>query len=82
MIVFNSLKRKKATLKFCQIVRAVVSHERAMKAQAKKMNVDSLKSGADQGAESAEMKIAKVAFFCKIDLGSDNTKNSIQIVGF
>jgi len=44
-----------------QIVRAVVSHERAMKAQAKKMNVDSLKSGADQGAESAEMKIAKVA---------------------
>ena len=34
-----------------------------MKAQAKKMNVDSLKSGNDQGAESAEMKIAKVGFF-------------------
>ena len=41
----------------------MVSHERAMKAQAKKMNVDSLKSGADQGAESAEMKIAKVGLF-------------------
>jgi len=42
------------------IVKAVVSHERAMKAQAKKMNVESLKSGAES-AESAEMKIAKVA---------------------
>ena len=37
----------------------MVSHERAMKAQAKKMNVESLKSGAES-AESAEMKIAKV----------------------
>ena len=33
-----------------------------MKAQAKKMNVESLKSGNDQNAESAEMKIAKVKF--------------------
>ena len=33
-----------------------------MKAQAKKMNVESLKSGNDQNAESAEMKIAKVRF--------------------
>ena len=37
-----------------------MSHERALKAQAKKMNVDSLRSGTEQNAESAEMKIAKV----------------------
>ncbi|XP_023330327.1 compound eye opsin BCRH1 [Eurytemora carolleeae] len=45
---------------YAQIVKAVVSHEAALKAQAKKMNVESLRSG-DQSGESAEMKIAKVA---------------------
>ena len=34
-------------------------HEAALKAQAKKMNVESLRSG-DQSGESAEVKIAKV----------------------
>ena len=46
---------------YSQIVKAVVSHEAALKAQAKKMNVDSLRSNADAKAESAEVRIAKVA---------------------
>ena len=44
-----------------QIVKAVVAHESAMKAQAKKMNVDSLKSNQKDGEASSEVKIAKVA---------------------
>lgn len=42
------------------IVTTVAAHERAMKEQAKKMNVASLRSGGDQGG-SAEAKLAKVA---------------------
>jgi hypothetical protein len=40
-------------------VKAVVMHEAALKAQAKKMNVESLRAG-DQSGDSAEFKIAKV----------------------
>ena len=58
------------------IVQAVVQHEAALKvnpffilfiviknnkAQAKKMNVESLRSGSKEDEESAEVKIAKVA---------------------
>lgn len=39
---------------------AVASHEKAMREQAKKMNVTSLRSG-DQSSTSAEFKLAKVA---------------------
>lgn len=46
---------------YSQIVKAVISHESALKAQAKKMNVESLRSNADSNAESAEIRIAKVA---------------------
>eukprot|EP00094_Tigriopus_californicus_P004155 TCALIF_04003-PA protein Name:"Similar to Compound eye opsin BCRH2 (Hemigrapsus sanguineus)" AED:0.27 eAED:0.27 QI:0/0.4/0.18/0.81/1/1/11/0/584 len=46
---------------YSQIVYAVVAHERALKAQAKKMNVESLRSNTDANAESAEVRIAKVA---------------------
>jgi len=47
---------------YSQITKAVVSHEAGMRAQAKKMNVESLKqTGGDANADSAEMKIAKVA---------------------
>jgi len=42
------------------IVMAVVSHEKALKEQAKKMNVESLRSG-EQANQNAEVKIAKVA---------------------
>jgi len=45
---------------YSQIVMAVVKHERALREQAKKMNVDSLRQG-NEADESAEMKIAKVA---------------------
>jgi len=44
------------------IVKAVVSHESAMRAQAKKMNVSNLRSTGTEG-ESAEMRVAKVAVF-------------------
>jgi len=43
------------------IVKTVVAHEAVMAAQAKKMNVGSLRSGTE--GESAEMRVAKVAIF-------------------
>lgn len=48
---------------FCyyHIVQAIVHHEKALRDQAKKMNVASLRSNADANAQSAEMRIAKVA---------------------
>merc|ERR1711872_133212 len=45
---------------YTKIVKAVVMHEATLKAQAK-MNVDSLRSNADDGKDSAEVRIAKVA---------------------
>jgi len=48
---------------FCyyHIVGAIIHHERELRAQAAKMNVTSLRSNADANAESAEIRIAKVA---------------------
>ena len=46
---------------YVQIVKAVVAHEAAMKAQAKRMNVKSLKSNQKDTEASVEVKIAKVA---------------------
>jgi len=43
------------------IVKAIVAHESSMRAQAKKMNVSNLRSNADAQAQSAEVRIAKVA---------------------
>lgn len=43
------------------IVKAIVAHEKAMREQAKKMNVSNLRSNAEANAQSAEMRIAKVA---------------------
>merc|ERR1712215_287413 len=43
------------------IIKSVAAHESAMRAQAKKMNVTSLRSGTE--GESAEMRVAKVAIF-------------------
>jgi len=45
---------------YSRIVVAVVKHEANLRKQAKKMNVDSLRAG-DQQGDSAEVKIAKVA---------------------
>jgi len=46
---------------YSSIVQAVWAHEHALREQAKKMNVDSLRSNASTSAETAEVRIAKVA---------------------
>lgn len=46
---------------YSQIVKHVSEHENSLKAQAKKMNVASLRSNRDQKETSAEIRIAKVA---------------------
>ncbi|XP_069687169.1 opsin, ultraviolet-sensitive-like isoform X2 [Periplaneta americana] len=46
---------------YSQIVNHVVNHEKALREQAKKMNVDSLRSNQQQNQQSAEIRIAKVA---------------------
>ncbi len=48
---------------FCYfyIVQTIFRHEAALREQAKKMNVTSLRSNVDQKAQSAEMRIAKIA---------------------
>lgn len=43
------------------IVKAIADHERALREQAAKMNVASLRSNADANAQTAEIRIAKVA---------------------
>ncbi|CAL1674982.1 unnamed protein product [Lasius platythorax] len=46
---------------YSQIVSHVVNHEKALREQAKKMNVESLRSNASTNAQSAEIRIAKAA---------------------
>ncbi|XP_046737872.1 opsin, ultraviolet-sensitive [Diprion similis] len=46
---------------YSQIVSHVVNHEKALREQAKKMNVDSLRSNTNANAQSAEVRIAKAA---------------------
>lgn len=46
---------------YSSIVKAVWAHEHALREQAKKMNVDSLRSNVNASAETAEVRIAKVA---------------------
>lgn len=46
---------------YSQIVGHVVNHEKALREQAKKMNVESLRSNANANAQSAEIRIAKVS---------------------
>ncbi|XP_076030491.1 compound eye opsin BCRH1-like [Oratosquilla oratoria] len=48
-------------LAYVFIVKAIFAHEKAMREQAKKMNVTNLRSNADSNAQSAEVRIAKVA---------------------
>jgi r-opsin len=42
-------------------VGAIYKHEEALREQAKKMNVTSLRSNSDQNAQSAEIRVAKIA---------------------
>ncbi|XP_011306382.1 opsin, ultraviolet-sensitive [Fopius arisanus] len=46
---------------YSQIVGHVVNHEKSLREQAKKMNVESLRSNANTHAQSAEIRIAKAA---------------------
>nr|APY20632.1 ultraviolet sensitive opsin [Migdolus fryanus] len=46
---------------YSQIVSKVFSHEKALREQAKKMNVESLRANQSQQNESAELRIAKAA---------------------
>lgn len=46
---------------YYHIVQAIVKHEKALRDQAKKMNVASLRSNVDQNAQSAEIRVAKIA---------------------
>ena len=46
---------------YSQIVKAVFVHEAALRAQAKKMNVESLRANQDASKNSIEFRIAKVA---------------------
>ena len=46
---------------YSQIVKTVIAHEATLKAQAKKMNVESLRANQDNSQESVEFRIAKVA---------------------
>ena len=46
---------------YYSIVQAVFKHEEELRAQAKKMNVSSLRSNAEQEAVSAEIRAAKIA---------------------
>lgn len=46
---------------YSQIVSAIRAHEKALREQAKKMNVENLRSNADSKKQSAEVRIAKVA---------------------
>ncbi|CAG9860517.1 unnamed protein product [Phyllotreta striolata] len=46
---------------YSQIVSKVFSHEKALREQAKKMNVESLRANQQQQTESAELRIAKAA---------------------
>ncbi|XP_042222540.1 compound eye opsin BCRH2-like isoform X1 [Homarus americanus] len=46
---------------YSQIVSAIRQHEKALRAQAKKMNVENLRSNVDANKQSAEVRIAKVA---------------------
>nr|APY20584.1 ultraviolet sensitive opsin 1 [Coccinella septempunctata] len=46
---------------YSKIVSTVFNHEKALREQAKKMNVDSLRSNQNQGSQTAEVRIAKAA---------------------
>lgn len=46
---------------YSQIVKHVFRHEKTLRTQAKKMNVESLRSNKSSGSQTAEIRIAKAA---------------------
>ncbi|XP_059470042.1 opsin, ultraviolet-sensitive-like [Neocloeon triangulifer] len=66
---------------YSQIVSQVFNHEKALRKQAKKMNVESLRSG-DKAAVSAEVRIAKTAIsICGLFIASWTPYAVIAMIG-
>nr|QWV42686.1 ultraviolet sensitive opsin 2 [Porrostoma sp. CRS 2021] len=67
---------------YSQIVKHVVNHEKALREQAKKMNVESLRSNQNTQAQSAEIRIAKVAVtICFLFVASWTPYAVIALIG-
>ncbi|XP_077289096.1 rhodopsin 3 [Arctopsyche grandis] len=67
---------------YSQIVSHVVNHEKALREQAKKMNVESLRSNQNQANESAEIRIAKAAItICFLFVASWTPYAILALVG-
>ncbi|KAH0568131.1 opsin, ultraviolet-sensitive [Cotesia glomerata] len=67
---------------YCQIVSHVVNHEKTLREQAKKMNVESLRSNANANAESAEIRIAKAAItICFLFVASWTPYGVMSLIG-
>lgn len=56
---------------YSQIVGHVVNHEKALREQAKKMNVESLRSNVSTNQQSAEIRIAKVSLIPGVKPGKE-----------
>nr|QWV42652.1 ultraviolet sensitive opsin 2 [Byturus ochraceus] len=67
---------------YSQIVSKVFSHEKALRDQAKKMNVDSLRSNQQQHNQSAELRIAKAAItICSLFVASWTPYAVLALIG-
>lgn len=67
---------------YSKIVSHVVSHERNLRTQAKKMNVDSLRANQDAANQSAEVRIAKAAItICFLFVASWTPYGVLALIG-
>nr|QWV42664.1 ultraviolet sensitive opsin 1 [Lilioceris merdigera] len=67
---------------YSQIVSKVFSHEKALREQAKKMNVESLRANQNQQNESAELRIAKAAItICFLFVASWTPYAIVALIG-
>ncbi|XP_037906577.1 opsin Rh4-like isoform X4 [Hermetia illucens] len=67
---------------YSQIVSHVFSHEKALREQAKKMNVESLRSNQDKNKQSAEIRIAKAAItICFLFVASWTPYGVMSLIG-
>nr|QWV42691.1 ultraviolet sensitive opsin [Epicauta chinensis] len=67
---------------YSQIVNKVFTHEKLLREQAKKMNVESLRSNQNQNSESAEVRIAKAAItICFLFVASWTPYACLALIG-
>ncbi|KAJ3660348.1 hypothetical protein Zmor_004799 [Zophobas morio] len=67
---------------YSQIVSKVFSHEKALREQAKKMNVESLRSNQSPASQSAELRIAKAAIaICSLFVASWTPYAVLALIG-